>query len=70
MIPEAPAYRESVRERFLNPFLDHRLSDIAAHHAPKKERRIGGLRKLAAEFAPGLAQPTLSAIANSGVGTP
>ena len=50
--PEAPAYRESVRERFLNPFLDHRLSQIAAHHAPKKERRIGGLRKLAAEFAP------------------
>ena len=67
-IVEAPAYRASVLERFLNPFLDHRLSDIAAHHAPKKERRIGGLRKLAAEAAPELAQPTLSAIEASGIG--
>ena len=68
-IREAPAYRASVLERFLNPFLDHRLSDIALHHAPKKERRVGGLRKFAAQFAPELAQPTLSAIASSGVGT-
>ena len=67
-IGEAPAYRASVVERFLNPFLDHRLNDIAAHHAPKKERRIGGLRKLAAEVAPGMDLPMLAAIEHSGVG--
>jgi tagaturonate reductase len=67
-IGEASAYRESVIERFLNPFLDHRLSDIALNHAPKKERRIGGLRKLAAEVAPGLNLPILAAIERSGVG--
>jgi tagaturonate reductase len=67
-IGEAPAYRASVIERFLNPFLDHRLSDIAQHHAPKKARRIGGLRKLAAEVAPELALPILSAIETSGLG--
>jgi tagaturonate reductase len=67
-IGEAPAYRASVIERFLNPFLDHRLSDIAQHHATKKARRIGGLRKLAAEVAPGLGLPILSAIEASGVG--
>lgn len=67
-IAEAPAYRASVIERFLNPFLDHRLSDIATHHAPKKERRIGGLRKLAAEVAPTLKQPILTSIETSGIG--
>src|SRR5262245_45117586 len=66
-IREAPAYRASVIERFLNPFLDHRLSDIATHHLQKKERRIGGLRKLAAEVAPLLKQPILASIENSGI---
>ena len=67
-IGDAPAYRASVIERFLNPFLAHRLSDIAQHHAAKKVRRIGGLRKLAAEVAPGLDLPVLSAIETSAVG--
>jgi tagaturonate reductase len=66
-IGEAPAYRASVIERFLNPFLDHRLRDIAGHHATKKARRIGGLRKLAAEVAPGLSLPLLTGIETSGV---
>jgi tagaturonate reductase len=66
-IGEAPAYRESVVERFSNPFLDHRLSEIAVHHGHKKERRIGGLRKLAAEVAPGLDLPMLAAIETSGI---
>jgi tagaturonate reductase len=64
-IGEAPSYRASVMQRFLNPFLDHRLSDIATHHSVKKERRIGGLRKLAAEVAPGLKMPVLTAIETS-----
>lgn len=67
-IGEAPAYRASVLARFLNPFLDHRLAEIAMHHAPKKERRIGGLRRLAAEVAPGMDLPILAAMEHSGVG--
>ncbi len=66
-IKEALAYRATVIERFLNPFLDHRLREIAGNHGPKKERRIGGLRKLAAEVAPGLELPVLTAIGGSGV---
>jgi tagaturonate reductase len=66
-IAEAPAYRATVIERFRNPFLDHRLADIATNHAVKKERRIGGLRGLAAEVAPGMRLPRLAAIEGSGV---
>ena len=29
-------------DRFDNPFLEHRLSDIAAGHPTKVQRRIGG----------------------------
>ncbi|TGG93411.1 mannitol dehydrogenase family protein [Natronospirillum operosum] len=37
---DVEGYVEAVRERFLNPFLEHRLSDIAQNHASKVERRI------------------------------
>ncbi|CAN5318995.1 mannitol dehydrogenase family protein [soil metagenome] len=67
-IGDAPAYRATVIERFLNPFLDHRLADIADNHVSKKERRIGGLVRLAAEVAPGLPLPRLRAMAASGIG--
>jgi len=43
----ARAYLVDVRDRFENPFLDHRLSDIARNHAEKKQRRF----KQAVEFA-------------------
>jgi len=66
-IGEAPAYRDTVIERFRNPFLDHRLADIADNHASKKERRIGGVMKLAREVAPALTQPRLAALATSGI---
>lgn len=66
-IDEAPAYRLTVMERFLNPFLDHRMREIAGNHGPKKERRIGGLRKLATEVAPGFRMPILEAIEASGI---
>ncbi|WFF40053.1 mannitol dehydrogenase [Salinicola endophyticus] len=33
-------YRDVTLERFANPFLDHRLADIAQHHATKLERRL------------------------------
>ena len=39
--PQAERYRDAVRDRLLNPFLDHRLADIATNHDEKKRRRIG-----------------------------
>lgn len=40
---EARAYLVDVRERLLNPFLAHRLADIAQNHAQKKLRRLASL---------------------------
>ncbi|MBJ7539372.1 mannitol dehydrogenase [Marinomonas transparens] len=37
---DVASYVNNVRERFLNPFLEHKLSDIAQHHQAKIERRI------------------------------
>lgn len=67
-IAEAPAYRQTVLERFRNPFLDHRLADIADNHAAKKARRFGGIRILAGEVAPAMRLPRLAAMETSGVG--
>jgi tagaturonate reductase len=67
-IADAPAYRATVLERFRNPFLDHRLADIADNHAAKKARRFGGIRELAGEVAPGRPLPRLAAMEKSGVG--
>ncbi len=58
---QAEAYLVDVRERFANPFLDHRIADIAQNHAQKKQRRLGPIVALAAEHAPQLAQPGLKA---------
>jgi tagaturonate reductase len=38
---DAPAYVAATLDRFANPFLDHRLSDIAQNHDEKVRRRIG-----------------------------
>ncbi|MGV0912199.1 mannitol dehydrogenase family protein [Martelella sp. FOR1707] len=38
---EARDYVETTLERFANPFLVHRLSDIAQNHGEKTQRRIG-----------------------------
>jgi tagaturonate reductase len=40
---EARAYRTIVIDRFLNPFLEHRLPDIFVNHQARKQRRFGGL---------------------------
>ncbi|MBB6559484.1 tagaturonate reductase [Acidovorax soli] len=58
---QADAYLVDVRERFENPFLDHRIADIAQNHAQKKERRLGPIVALAEKKAPHLAQPRLKA---------
>ena len=67
-IAEAPAYRRSVIDRFRNPFLDHRLSDIVMNHRDKKERRVGGFIAWAATIAPDVPLPRLRAVAGSGIG--
>ncbi|OKA28534.1 D-mannonate oxidoreductase [Pseudomonas versuta] len=58
----ARRYIDSVRERFANPFLQHRLADIATNHKDKKQRRLLPLIELAARVAPGLEQPVLRTV--------
>jgi tagaturonate reductase len=67
-VAEAPEYRRSVIDRFRNPFLDHRLSDIVMNHADKKERRVGGFIAWAGEVAPDLPLSRLRAVTASGIG--
>jgi len=59
--PQAEAYLRDVRERFENPFLEHRIADIAQNHAVKKQRRLAPIVALAAQRAPGLVQARLQA---------
>jgi tagaturonate reductase len=49
---QARDYLVELRERLLNPYLAHRLSDIAQNHAQKKQRRFGPV--IAAAEAAGL----------------
>jgi tagaturonate reductase len=58
---EAAAYRRTTLERFRNPYLHHRLADIAANHAVKKQRRFAPVIELARARAPDLRQPRLEA---------
>lgn len=57
----ARAYLVDLRERLENPFLDHRIADIAQNHAQKKQRRLAPIVTMAAERAPLLKQPRLLA---------
>lgn len=59
---EAASYLATLRDRLLNPYLVHRLADIAQNHAAKKERRIAPVVELAQRHAPALAQPRLRAL--------
>lgn len=61
VLPEAQAYLVDVRERFENPFLNHRIADIAQNHAQKTQRRFGPIVEMAGEQLVGLAQPRLNA---------
>lgn len=55
---QAEDYVATTLERFDNPFLDHRLGDIASHHAEKLVRRIAAFRA----WAPDVPMPGLTAI--------
>ena len=66
---QAANYRRTVMERFGNPFLRHRLADIATNHEAKKARRMGTLVELARQHLPELAQPRLTAALRSEAGS-
>ncbi|KAB2688126.1 mannitol dehydrogenase family protein [Brucella pseudogrignonensis] len=58
---QAEAYVITVRERFLNPFLKHRIADIASNHAEKKQRRFLPIIARAKELGLDLEQRRLKA---------
>jgi tagaturonate reductase len=53
------SYLTQVRERFGNPYLAHRLADIAQNHEDKKVRRFQPVVALAHELGLDIAQPRL-----------
>lgn len=57
----ARVYIEEVKDRFLNPFLDHRIGDIASNHEEKKQRRLKPVVERAEALGLALAQPRLKA---------
>ena len=57
MSDQATAYVAATIERFDNPFLNHRLSDIADNHVEKIRRRAGGFLEWT-----GIQSPTLEAL--------
>ena len=63
----AAAYLEQVKERFNNPFLAHRLADIAQNHGEKIRRRMAPVVVLAQQLCPTVAQPHLRALLATGV---
>ncbi len=61
-------YLAAVRDRFNNPFLEHRLADIAQNHEEKKRRRLQPALALAAELGLDLPQTRLRAALARGAG--
>ena len=57
----ALAYLDEVRDRFSNPFLAHRLADIAGNHDMKKARRLRPVVDLARALKLQIRQPHLIA---------
>lgn len=57
----AEAYLVSLRERLQNPYLAHRLADIAQNHAQKKQRRLAPIVALTQQLGLNIAQPRLDA---------
>ena len=59
---EFNAYVHTTFERFSNPFLDHRIADIAQNHAQKVERRIKAMMDFAIAQGDQSQKPTLQRI--------
>ncbi|MFT4184461.1 MAG: mannitol dehydrogenase family protein [Rhizobium sp.] len=60
---EAKAYVATTLDRFSNPFLNHRIADIAQHHAQKVERRIAAFLDWVGKPSEDYAAPILRALA-------
>lgn len=63
----AEDYLGGLRDRLLNPFLEHRLADIARNHAEKKQRRIAPVIARAETLNLALPQRRLRACMSSNV---
>lgn len=64
MKDEASAYVQDVLDRFANPFLEHRLADIAQNHQEKLQRRIGAFVNWSREHGCCVSMPKLNAVMN------
>ncbi|CAM2188832.1 tagaturonate reductase [Paraburkholderia sacchari] len=62
---QAEDYLSSVRERFCNPYLEHRIADIAQNHLAKVKRRVLPLIELANALSMRNAQPRLRGVLTS-----
>jgi tagaturonate reductase len=63
MRSEAEAYVATTLDRFRNPFLDHRVADIAQNHTTKVARRVAGFRNWVKEGSHDVpAMPVLEAV--------
>ncbi|QYZ69359.1 mannitol dehydrogenase family protein [Neotabrizicola shimadae] len=58
----AAAYVDQTMDRFANPYLDHRLSDIAQNHAEKLQRRVAAFLAWAETLGLAGRQPRLAAL--------
>lgn len=59
---EAEAYAATTIDRFKNPFLDHKLADIAQNHGEKIDRRISSFLSWARKADASLQMPRLDAV--------
>ncbi|WP_233416699.1 mannitol dehydrogenase family protein [Halovulum marinum] len=64
----AEDYIATTLDRIRNPFLDHRLADIAENHAEKVRRRVGGLLDWAQKKGDATPRPRLAALAAAAAG--
>ena len=62
MEQEATIYVVTTMERFLNPYLDHRIADIAQNHALKVDRRVAAFLAWISDTGKAPAAPTLESI--------
>ncbi len=62
MEEEAVTYVATTVERFLNPYLDHRIADIAQNHALKVDRRVAAFLAWISDTGKAPAAPTLESI--------
>jgi tagaturonate reductase len=62
MEQEATTYVATTMERFLNPYLDHRIADIAQNHAVKVDRRVAAFLAWISDTGKAPAAPTLESI--------